>query len=179
MIKKNIKTPLVFKIGLVLVCLFLVSSYMTGGLYARYTTTSSGLDSAKVAKFKVDSGVVSSDLYVNLNFYDPALVRDEKEFTVASSSDVAVKYDVVVTMPSGMDYSWLEVTLQSGEETLVATSSGNVFSFSDVGLISVGDRSEYEYTLAFNIVEERQGNPQGVANIQGVATLSIRAEQVD
>lgn len=49
--QSNTKTPIVFRVALVLFCAMLISFSMMGGLYARYVTTISGSDSARVAKF--------------------------------------------------------------------------------------------------------------------------------
>ena len=46
--QNNIKTPIVFRIALVLLCVMLFSFYLIGGLYARYTASASGGDSARV-----------------------------------------------------------------------------------------------------------------------------------
>ena len=49
--QQNIKIPPVFHVGVILLCAMLITSYMMGGLYARYTTSASGGDSARVARF--------------------------------------------------------------------------------------------------------------------------------
>ena len=51
--KQNRKTPAVFYVGVVLLCAVLITSHLTSGLYARYTTTASGGDAAVVASFEV------------------------------------------------------------------------------------------------------------------------------
>lgn len=50
--KKNKDTSrLIFRIGIVVVCLTLVSSILVSGIFAKYKTTSSSNDSARVAFF--------------------------------------------------------------------------------------------------------------------------------
>ena len=51
--QSNIKIPFVFNLGLVLMCLMLVTFSMVGGLYARYSTTATGEATAQIAKFDV------------------------------------------------------------------------------------------------------------------------------
>jgi hypothetical protein len=48
----------------------LFSSYMTGGLYARYTSSASGSDEARVAKFDVAHSDQSFPMGVELDFFD-------------------------------------------------------------------------------------------------------------
>ena len=43
-------TPLVFRIGVILLCAVFYSVHLMGGLYARYSTTMMGSDAARVAK---------------------------------------------------------------------------------------------------------------------------------
>lgn len=50
--QNSIKTPIVFRIALLLLCTMLFSFYLIGGLYARYTSSASGADSARVARFE-------------------------------------------------------------------------------------------------------------------------------
>ena len=72
--KLNTRTPIAFHIGLVLFCLVLFSTYLTGGLYARYTTSASGSDSARVASFQIqgeNSWEQGTEVDLNLNFLIP------------------------------------------------------------------------------------------------------------
>ena len=48
------KTPVVFYIGCILLCVWLISVYLIGGVYARYSTYASSEDSARVAIFKFE-----------------------------------------------------------------------------------------------------------------------------
>lgn len=181
--KLNSRTPVVFHVGLVLLCMVLFSTYLTGGLYARYTTSASGEDGARVAKFQITNKLNSIDsqaVSVKLHFFDSTMLEDSLPLQVSSGSEVAVKYDVVVTMPSlpdGVDYSWLEIKL--GEKTPVA--NGTVFTFSDVGIFAPNDSNTHEYTMTFAIIESFQGNPpDGLTNIEeNTVVVTVHAEQVD
>ena len=46
----HIKTPLVFRIGVVLLCAMMLSFHFMDGLYARYSTSATGTTTARVAK---------------------------------------------------------------------------------------------------------------------------------
>ena len=78
--------------ALVLLFLTMLSIHLTSGLYARYTATSTASDSARVAKFDVTAEVQPVD-------------GKEGEFTltVTNNSEVAVEYQVVVTLSDRLD----------------------------------------------------------------------------
>lgn len=71
--------------ALVLLCLTMITTHMTGGLYARYTTTASGSDSARVAKFDVQCNVTAVEG-----------TTDQFNVTVTNNSDVTVEYTLEV-----------------------------------------------------------------------------------
>lgn len=92
----NRKTPLVFKIGVLLLCAMLVTSYMMSDLYARYTVTAFASDSARVAKFtftddqmqmQAQSFVISSPVY-------PGQTVCAVNATIRNESEVAIRYVV-------------------------------------------------------------------------------------
>lgn len=77
----------------VLLCLVLASTYLVCGLFARYTTSASGSDSARVAKFEVEGGSVSSAMIT------ASLVpgnTHECSLQIRNKSEVAVEYEVTV-----------------------------------------------------------------------------------
>ena len=186
MTKSNRKTPLVFRIGLALVCALLVSTYMMSGMYARYCTTASGDDSARIAKFSVDENDQwdSVDVNVKLNFYNPAQLESTLEFSVTSDSEVAVQYDVIVTLPDGLapHYEWLVLTLSRvGEEPVTATCVGNVYTITAAGTFAANDAIDtHNCTLTFAIADAYQGNPPaGLENFVNNIQLTVHAEQID
>jgi len=93
-VKKN-KAPVnwILRAAGVLLCLVLASSYLVCGLFARYTTSASGSDSARVAKFKIEeSGITSAMINASLA---PGGCEDV-ELKVQNLSEVAVEYEVTV-----------------------------------------------------------------------------------
>ena len=77
----------------ILLCLTLFSFYLCGGLYARYTTSDSGEDAARVARFDVseDGAYFSENLLIETV---PGSV--EREIVVTNNSEVAVAYTVTI-----------------------------------------------------------------------------------
>ena len=98
--KSNKKTPIVFYVGILLACLTLVSIHMTSGLYARYTTSASGQDSARVARFEVTETleVIKADGTTENTFVVGDVLRPGVSttytFTVKNNSEVAVSLTV-------------------------------------------------------------------------------------
>ena len=77
----------------ILLCLTLFSFYFCGGLYARYTTSDSGEDAARVARFDVseDGAYFSKNLLI-----ETAPGRVEREIVVTNNSEVAVACVVTI-----------------------------------------------------------------------------------
>ena len=77
----------------ILLCLTLFSFYLCGGLYARYTTSDSGEDAARVARFDVseDGAYFSENLLI-----ETVPGRVEREIVVTNNSEVAVAYTVTI-----------------------------------------------------------------------------------
>ena len=166
-----------FYVGCALLCLALFSANLTSGLYARYTTTASGSDSARVARFDVSNTVQSEDAQINLHFYDASLLSDEVTFTVESSSEVAVSYSVTVTMPTDDNYdSWLDVKLGGSAPT---SSTANSYTFSNVSRFSPNDNSTHAHSLFFKIKDDSVGKPGSLRDVSGNVVITVRAEQSD
>lgn len=91
--QQNTRVPAVFGIGLVLLCLVLVSMSMTGGLYARYTASASGSDAARVAKFDVGYNFDGAGQVLPVSFVPGQKYVCE----ITNSSEVAVTYALSIT----------------------------------------------------------------------------------
>lgn len=140
-----------FCIAAVLLCLTLISMYLTSGLFARYSTSAGDDDSARVAVFKVTNAVKYNDLeFVDNASFDIAPGYDAK-YTVAvdNDSEVAVKCTISLVNESGnietlsFDGS-KEVTLAPGETgscdiaiTFPATNAELYMGMSDVIKVTV------------------------------------------
>ena len=183
--KLNTRTPIAFHIALVLFCLVLFSTYLTGGLYARYTTSASGSDSARVAIFRISGSNTweqNAEVDLQLSFFDQNQATDTLSFTIVSSSEVAVRYSVEIVMPetdaNGQDvkYEWLTLQLDSGNKI---TTNSNVFTIENIGSFAPGDNGQATHSLTFTIVESYMGRPDVVGDIAGKVIITVRAEQID
>jgi hypothetical protein len=182
--KVNKKVPAVFYFGLALLFLFSLSSYFTGGLYARYTTGAVGEDSARVARFDISNTINETAPYnaaIDLNFYDPAKLTDTVQFLVESSSEVAVEYTVIVTMPdTTVDYDiWLDVSLiTSTPEKFTITKSNNVYTIEGFDAMAPGVLTQAVHELQFKIRNPGAPSPE-LKNITNKAQITVHAQQID
>jgi len=102
MAEKN-KSPMMnipMVMALILLCLTLISTHFTAGLYARYVSRAAGSDSARVAKFNITESVfydgnshqLNSSFSVGITPDDTAVIV----FTVNNQSEVTVKCSILV-----------------------------------------------------------------------------------
>lgn len=100
--QSNIKTPLVFRIGVALLCAMLITSHMMGGLYARYHSSGTGSATANVAKFSVSCSSSDSNTTKTLEIGSEETVT--YPFTVTNTSDVTIRYTIVIeNLPQGVN----------------------------------------------------------------------------
>ena len=89
-------------LGLFLLCLTMISTYFTGGIYAKYTVRDSASDSARVATFNVN---ITSDIdsYVGIIPLGDIQPGDSKQiqFAVTNKSEVVVEFSVTVVNKTG------------------------------------------------------------------------------
>lgn len=104
MMRKGKQTPVwVLRATGILLGMVLVSTYLVCGLFARYTTSASGSDSARVAKFEISeqqfgslpnfSQVISAAVTPGIPYVTAA--------QVVNSSEVAVEYEITVSNLTG------------------------------------------------------------------------------
>lgn len=83
----------ILRIAGVLLCLTLLSVHLTSGMMARYSTTVSGSDSARVAKFDLrEAGTFSQDLPLE---YKPGM---SESYTIVLENHSEVTVDCTVTV---------------------------------------------------------------------------------
>lgn len=149
-----------------LLVLVVLSTGMVAGRFARYTTTASSGDGAKVAKYHitVDS---ASDNAVTLAPDVPA----SYSFSVTSSSEVAVAYDLVITLPKKLP-DGISLSLTKGENTDVLTSGNGIYTVTDAGNFGAQGGTD-TYTLTFTAEQ-----PIGADKLEGIA-IRVDARQMD
>ena len=123
----------------VLLCLTLLSIHLTSGLYAKYTATATGSDSARVAKFEVDvSGQDLADITCTQSNTDSSTYT----ITITNTSEVAVQYKLSLlepVLPNGVTYSFAPETgtlaagNNSADSTLTFTVDWAEFTADNTG----------------------------------------------
>ena len=155
--KNKVNIPLL--LAGILFCLTLISSSLTSNLIAKYSTSTTGGDSARVAKFDV---ITTKDIdKIELVPGD----RDSSgtyKFTIKNNSEVVVKNSVIVkNVPVNVQVKF--------NDSDPVTSSGTDITF-DVGEFGIGD--SVDCTLTFSALD---GSTTQVAQV----TIQVVAEQVD
>ena len=142
----NIKTPLVFRLGMALLAALFVTCNMIGGFYARYTTTVSGSASASVAKisYKLTTPSSKSTHQLDMNVLPDNcnIVAVDETFTLENDGEVAYNYTInlSLTYPNGQVLSGYSLTtpettvwlVSDGQEATV--SSGTFYYYLDGSL---------------------------------------------
>ena len=161
----------IFRIAAVLLCLTVMSVWGTSRLYARYSTSASGSDGARVAKFAV-SAAPSQGQSTDFGMVTGENSSADYVFTVTGNSEVTVKYDVVVTFPA--ELKGVNLTLKNGDNVVPAKTSDNmIFTYVNVGEFSAGTVQTDSLTLTFTTTDTATD-----AAWNGIK-IDVYAEQVD
>lgn len=149
--------------ALVLLFLTMVSIHMTSGLYARYTSTSTASDSARVAKFDVDATVAA----VESN-------PDKAVLTVTNASEVAVQYSIHVTCHSVLSVTVDGKSLPEGKTV-----------FTDDSWTLAPNSTSAPHTLQFSIewtdglTDQKNPSPGETENVTFDFDVDVIATQID
>ena len=149
MTKKPLKLNTMLKLAGILLCLVLATTHLASNLYAKYTSSDSGGDSARVAVWNVEaSGSSASDVKIDLATAatNNSTVSDTYALTVTNKSEVASNYDIIVVFDKALSDE-ITLTLDDGAKTATPTDKKE-FVFSNVGQLGVGNTSA-AHTLTF------------------------------
>lgn len=121
--QQNIKAPIAFRLGLILLCLLLVTVYMMSGIYAKYSSTEQASSSARVAMFKFTD---------NLDTQSTTLLSDatnmhpgcQYPLTISIENKGEVTFTYMVKIENLTNNLPIEETSQS--VTVVARTTGTV-----------------------------------------------------
>lgn len=159
---------IVLRLAAVLLVLVMLSTSMVAGRYARYTSTVTASDSARVAKYEI---TVSSEPNesIALSESTPASYR----FSVTSGSEVTVEYDLTIILPQAQALpTGIDISLKYGDEIVNLKQTGNQYAAKNVGTFSP-QGGTHEYTLVFTATP-----PVGAGTIDGIS-IRVDARQVD
>ena len=175
--ERNIKVNILMCIVAVLLCATLFSMHLTGGLYARYTASMSGSDSARVAAFNItQEGTIFQTVEANVT---PGTTQSA-ELTITNKSEVAMEYTLTVTNVTG-NLAPLKFTLNPADEnTSPVTTESYENGISINSACQMPGEHTDKYTL--NIVWEPSDNEEDDLALIGMVdyiTVSVTATQID
>lgn len=137
---------LMMRLALISFCLVLLSAHLMSGLFAKYSTTASGSDSARVAKFDVQvQGVDPNAINVTCTNYSGD--TGSCTFTVTNKSEVAVEYDVVLAYSEA---SYLTPSFAEAGVQRTDPDTSTIRFSSDNWKLAPGTNSN-THTLAFTV----------------------------
>ena len=163
--EKKVNIPLCA--ALILLTLTLITTHMTCGLYARYTSSATGSASARVAKFKVECVVAENT--------ETTDVTNDFIVTVTNNSEVAVNYSLIVK-------SLVPLSVTLGEETKQPKDGELDAYFKNDAWVLAPNGANARHVISLNL-ESWDGLTDGLSGImdskQFGFTVSVRAVQID
>ncbi len=165
----------IMRIAATLGCLTIISAYLLSGVYAKFSTSASGSDSARVAKFDVQiENEPDNQVFNKLGTTADAEQYDYK-FTVKNNSEVAIDYSLKVSFNNAPPAN---VTLWIDDKEAISCDGTEIeFLLLEDGKLNY--TSSKEHTLSI-VVEYINGDKLiDFENFSDTATISLIAEQID
>lgn len=175
--ERNVKVDILMCTVAVLLCATLFSMHLAGGLYARYTTSISSSDSARVAAFNIQQ---EGTIFKNFEAKVAPRTTQSVDLTITNKSEVAMEYTLKVTNVTG-NLPSLKFTLKPADKntpSAMLNSHENGVSISSARQIP-GDHTD-KYTL--NVDWEQSENEEDDLALIGMVdyiTVSVTATQID
>lgn len=167
---------LYYAVVLLLVAVSGTSMWTTTTL-AKYVTSSSGSDSARVARFAV-SAAPSEGQPAKIELDASGEKTGSYTFTVSNKTDKGVNetatgYDVVVTFPKKL--TGVTLTLKNGETPIESTTTDSTtYTFDNAGNFPAGTEQIHHLTLTFAIQDGAEGGGEWEK-----IKIEVRAAQKD
>lgn len=162
-------------VALLLMLLTLVTTHMTGGLFARYVATETASDSARVAKFQVQVESTDGVLTVDCATDDQGVYT----FTVTNQSEVTMGYSVTVEFKQSVPGTMLQVAMD--DNPFGYLDQNNTIRFAvDETLEPLGDNAAHQ--LFFQVTPKAlYSTVQGEASVELALDFAVivHARQVD
>ncbi len=174
--ERNAKVNILMCTVAVLLCATLFSMHIVGGLYARYTKSTSGSNNARVAAFNItQEGTI-------FEAFEADIIPGETqsaELIIANKSEAAMEYTLTVTNVTG-NLEPLKFTLYSVDGTITPVSSESYENgISKYGVTQIPGEHTDKYRL--NIIWEPSDKEKALESMGMVdyITVSVTATQVD
>ena len=161
---------IVLRLAAVLLSLVLITTGMVSGRYARYVTSASSSDSARVAKFTVTQSILQGETDLAQTIPMPEIKPGETVII-----DVVVEHDTEVAVRNTVDvqslYSNLPLTISVQEKETLSSQSSNFSAEYRPGTFT----KEYEAAITW----VRGSNDVDYIGMVDLITITVTSEQVD
>ncbi len=159
----------------VLISAFIFTTLIFSTTYAKFITEKSLHGSVHVAKWDVtaNSNATESPAFT-LNNYSESNKTADYIFSVNSSSEVAVSYDVVITLQQALTENCVSFIMEDmdGKSVTATTEDGKIYTFSNIGTFTAdGGTRTHALTIQANDFTNR-------VNRSGI-TVKVVARQVN
>ncbi len=164
----------IMRIAAVIGCLTLISAYLLAGVYAKFSTTASGSDSARVAKFDVELLCTEEDLrYDGENWFEDTQIK-EYSFRVTGNSEVAIGYSIKISFENPPP-DYIKLWLDNGEK-IGCDGEKTEFTFSGFSYAAAPFEKEHKLSLQVDYTDV-DADYSAFTNFP--VTISVTAEQID
>ena len=182
---KIMKSNPMLTLAAILLCLVMISTHFTSGLYAKYTSRSSAASSARVASFSIDTDLDR----IKLGSIDAPTLQlggtDEIQsvqlpFYISNGSEVSVGYSIIVDFGSTPLPEYMNLKLSNGSfsQTISGDGSKSKFNFADFGSLPAASSGEQKVELLLTISVSDLSMITEELSIP-TAELTVRVYQVD
>lgn len=162
----------------VLLFLTLLSIHLTSGLFARYTTTVTASDSARVAKFDVDVTADIEDITVDCAQSDSGTFI----LTVTNNSEVTVRYTLILTLLENKQIKATDLYMYKDTDDTPYFPKNNVYTFTNLGTLTPGANQTHNITFGVyswhTVTEDAKDSPP-IYNWDLDFNVDVVATQVD
>jgi len=165
----------------VLLCATLFSMHLVGGLYAKYTNTASGSDSARVAKFSITQSGEIINQNIKVLITPGSNNFDNITLEIKNNSEVAVAYTLTVTNATGNLPLKFTLTQKSGTTTPISTPELNgKVSISKASQVPGTHTDTYQLSIVWdNTTPDEQSRNLELIGMVDYVTVSVAAVQID
>lgn len=175
---ENRKTYLIpLRVAAVLLVLIMLTTSLITGRYARYTSSGSGMDSARIAAYVFDVRDTAGHILDLTEIQKPG-DHEDVTFVVSNHrgdvvSEVEETYVLTIQMQSSLP---LTCTLTGGNKTITLTDMGGTGT--DTNTFEAAVKSDVTYTLQVDWDENETDIEYSRAGIAALV-LNVNAQQVD
>ena len=159
--RKKASKGMIVDIAMMLVCLVCITSCISSGILAKYTTGTRSNDLGRPARFSVSA--VKTDGEDNAEITDDGNSVDYK-VKVINDSETAVSYDIILTF--NMDIYGI-VSVKFGEDTYEASEAEkHTITIKDAGVLAMGETDEnVMFTIVVDLNQFTESVESGEADI--------------